>query len=208
MNIWYLLIQLARRTFKSADSAIVSVTVNMESNAIYVRDIVAGKMHYDEFLTNVITACKDGFIRTLGVEVTGLHEFITQPIKNELTKAGLQGQVDFLELIARGGTEGEKGKISRIRSLIPFYRQGHVFHNPACGHLLESQLRDFPAAKLWDIMDAFSYIIEALALGERFMQPVHKVEDKMFDMTKEDDEFERQMAELENEAPLDDIYHW
>ena len=83
---------------------------------------------------------------------------------------------NFFELIwlrARGGTETEKGKVLRIKELVPFYRLGYIYHNASCIDIkkLEAQLLMFPKSKLWDLMDALAYIIEMLELGERYFSP-------------------------------------
>jgi len=105
-----------------------------------------------------------------GVEVTSLNEFIVQPIKNEMMKRGQM--MELIELKARGqaGRAG-KGKEDRIAALVPYYRQGYIFHNEACCGGLEAQLLSFPRSKLWDIMDATAYVVEMLELGNRYFEP-------------------------------------
>jgi hypothetical protein len=125
----------------------------------------------------------------IAVEKTGLDEFITYPLKNELYRQGVYAE--FMELTARGGV-GERGKISRVRSLSPFYRQGMIYHHPTACQALESQLLQFPNAKYWDVMDALGYIVFILENGGRYMS--------FFDETADmdlDEVIERELAELE-----------
>ena len=62
-------------------------------------------------------------------------------------------------------------KEDRIAALVPFYRQGYVFHNRSCCGGLEAQLLSFPRSRLFDIMDALAYIIEMMELGDRYFDP-------------------------------------
>jgi hypothetical protein len=134
--------------------------------------------------------------KVLGVEETGLAEFIKQPIKNEMFKRSCNGKGAFFELIwlkARGGQKGEKGKVLRIKELVPYYRQGYMYHNKRCVNTkkLESQLLMFPRSKLWDCMDCLAYIIEMLELGERYFIPQQNMQD-----------VEAEFDELEYEEPM------
>ena len=61
----------------------------------------------------------------------------------------------------------------RVKELVPYYRQGYIYHNASCATMkkYESQLLMFPRSKLWDLMDCAAYIIEMLELGERYFSP-------------------------------------
>ena len=106
--------------------------------------------------------------RVLGVEVTGLEEFIKQPVTNESSMRHCKAELIWLK--ARGGSNDEKGKVERIKGLIPYYRQGFVTHNPSCCGKLEQQLLSFPKSKLWDVMDATAYVVELMELGGRYFE--------------------------------------
>jgi hypothetical protein len=115
--------------------------------------------------------------KVIGIETTGLEEFVKQPFKNEMFRRG-----SFFELVwltARGGSGGEKGKSLRIRELVPYYRLGYIYHNASCPDIkrLEQQLLMFPRSALWDIMDATAYIVEMLELGERYFSPSSNPDD-------------------------------
>ena len=69
--------------------------------------------------------------------------------------------------------------------MIPFYRQGLVWHNSAnCGPY-EQQLMGFPKSKFWDMMDAAAYIIEILEMGLRYFEPKGEDEDSRATVEKE-----------------------
>ena len=155
----------------SAESAIVGVGIDLTNARIFVRDIISEKMYPDEIYDALFQMGISLDAKVIGIETTSLNEFIKQPIKNEMFRRG-----KFFELIwlnARGGQNNEKGKVLRIKELVPFYRMGYVYHNASCPKIpaLEQQLRMFPRSKLWDIMDALAYIVELLELGERYFAP-------------------------------------
>jgi len=154
----------------SAESALVCVGIDRKNFRLYVRDVVSGKFHPDELYNELFQMCARHKVRVFGVEVTSLNEFIVQPIKNEMMKRGQM--MELIELKARGqaGRAG-KGKEDRVAALVPYYRQGYVYHNETCCKGLEAQLLAFPRSKLWDIMDAFAYIVEMLEIGERYFEP-------------------------------------
>lgn len=163
----------------SADSAVVGIGIDTLGNSLYIRDIDAGKKHPDELYGAAIDMCVRLGARVLAVEVTSLNEFISQPFKNELARRGLHW-IEFIELKARGGTNAAS-KEQRVRALVPYYRQGLVYHKREACHGLEAQLMAFPRAKLWDIMDATAYIIELLDVGDRFFEPPEDADDYDFD---------------------------
>ena len=167
----------------SADSAVVGWGIDKTSHAMYVRDVVSGKMYPDELYDNMFDMVVRLKARLLAVEVTSLNEFIIQPIKNEIRKRGVY--VRLIELKARMSKE------DRIAQLSPSYRQGYVYHNQSCCTKLEQQLMAFPRSKLWDVMDAAAYIIELMELEFIYFDPPELEEDE--------DEY----AELEDDLILE-----
>lgn len=160
----------------SAYSAIVGLGVNTGANLIYVRDIINERLHPEEIYEQSFEMCKRLNARVLGVEVTGLNEFVTYPFQTWITKNGLN--VEFVELKARGG-RAAVAKEDRVKALVPFYRRGLILHNEDGGICspLENQLISFPRSKYWDVMDATAYVVEMLELGERFFSPMEDVAD-------------------------------
>ena len=157
---------------QSADSAIVVVGIDRESNAIYLRDVVSGKFYPDQLYDEMFKLKIRFNVQTIGVETTGLEEFIKQPIKNEMIRRGLP--IELIWLKARGGAERGDGKLKRIAALSPYYRQGLIYHNRTCCSGIEAQLMSFPRSKRLDIMDAFAYTIEMMELGERYFEPINE----------------------------------
>lgn len=170
----------------SADSAIVGVGVDTRNQSIYVRDVVAGKMYPDDIYREVLAMADRLRAKVVGIEVTSLNEFITYPFRNELLRKN--SSLEIVELKARAKKE------ERIAALVPFYRNGMVWHNPACCAQLEGQLLSFPRSKRWDVMDALAYIVELLESGNRYFEPPEGYDDDTLSM-KELEELEA--AEME-----------
>lgn len=176
----------AKTTTKTADdTAIVGIGIDNETPKLFIRDVVAGKMHPDIIYDEVIKMCERLNARIIGVEVTSLNEFITYPLKTELIRRGKTFEI--VELKARASKE------ERIRAMRPFYRMGFVYHNKGVCNQLEAQLISFPHSKKKDVMDAVAYVVEMLEIGERYWVP--KEEDVV--------DIETEYAELDNEPPID-----
>ncbi len=169
----------------SAESAIVGIGIDQQSGCLYIRDIDAGMFYPDDLYDRSIKMCQRLKARALAVEVTSLNEFITQPFKNELSRRGVFS-IEFIQLTARGGLQsGSKEK--RVGALVPYYRQGLIYHNANNCAALEAQLLAYPRSKRWDIMDALAYVIELLDIGNRFFDPP---EDEIEDLDYDDEEIE------------------
>lgn len=184
---------------QSADSAIVGIGVNYRTGGMYVRDVVSGKMFPEDIYENAFQMAKRLRARVIGVEVTGLEEFIKQPMTNHMMMKDPSYMFELVWLKARGGSpDGEKGKIKRIGGLVPYYRQGYVYHNRTCCGKLESQLLSFPRSGLVDVADATAYVIELLELGERYFQNSPPEPDEESDKGDYDE-----FAELEYDEPIE-----
>lgn len=171
----------------SADSSIIGAGVNTRTNRIYFRRLELGKFHPDEYMQALFDMCIELNAHVLGVEVTGLNEYISYPIKNQMAKEGYR--FEFVELNAKRGTRRGEGKNNRIASLLPFYRQGLIYHNKSeCGPL-ETQLVQFPHSKKKDAMDAASYIIKMLDEGLRYFEHTHE-DESAYDIEQEYEELE------------------
>lgn len=179
----------------SADSAIVGVGLDLMAGRLLVRDIISKRMKPDELYKETFDMARRLEAKVLGVETTGLEEFIKQPIKNYMFRKGVFCEIVWLR--ARGGVNDEKGKVKRIKSLIPYYRLGYIYHNASCQEIgkLEQQLTMYPRSKLWDIMDALAYIIEMMELGERYFGS---------EGDEDPDDPEAQYNELTYEDPVED----
>jgi len=169
----------------SADSACVAVGIHRKDQRIIVCEVRAEKYHPDELIDNAFEMVRYHNARILAVEVTSLHEWISQPIENEMRVQSIFAQ--YVELNAVGK------KAERVAGLAPFYKRGYVYH--AMGHekKLEAQLTMFPRPKLWDTADAFAYVVKLMDNLSIYFDPADDY----------DDDPEGEFDELEN----DDSYH-
>lgn len=168
----------------SDESAAVGVGLDMEGNRLYVMDVDADNYHPDEFITHALNMCVKLKARVLGYEETSLHEFISYPLENEIRKRGLT--LELIPLTARLSKE------ERVSGLLPFYRQGEIWHNKsACGRL-EAQLMSYPRSKRWDCMDALAYVVPLLEKGERyfFAKSEKATEAEFAKLTNKEEDFE------------------
>jgi hypothetical protein len=180
----------------NAESGIAVWGVDTESNALYLRECRGEHHHPDELIADALDTCVRYHARVLGFEKTGLGEFGTFPVLNEISRRGMVIEPVFLE--ARSG-KGEfsglgGGKKGRVAAMIGFYRQGLVFHNEANCAPYELQLLSFPRPKRWDMIDAAAYIIEMLEKGLRYFEPK-----EVYEEVSEDE-----YADLMNEPAEDD----
>lgn len=169
----------------SADSAVVVVSIDRSSQKIFVRDTLSGKITPDMFYNWLFNSVLMYDARVLAVEVTGLNNFISQPIENEMHVRGIFPQ--FIQLHAKGD------KDLRISSIAVNYRLGYMYHNKQVCTKLENQLIWHPKSKLKDLADALSYI-------NVIMEEHHMLFDPLDDET-EDEYLE---LEMDNDEPIGD----
>lgn len=173
----------------SAESAIIAFGIDLTTARLYLREALSEKMYPDEIYDALFGMANRLGAKVIGIEETSLNEFIKQPIKNEMFRRGT-----FYELVwlnARGGTKKEL----RVKELVPYYRNGYIYHNASCSTIkkLEQQLLMFPRSALWDLMDAEAYIIEMLELGERYFSP-----------TNDPENTETEYSSLDYDKPIED----
>lgn len=168
---------------QSADSAIVGVGIDRSSRKIFIRDIISGKMYPDEIIQEALGTVTRLRARILAWEITGLEEWAVQPVETEIRK--LRTPVNFMPMQAKGHKE------DRVKGLVPYYRQGYIYHNPNCCTKLESQLLMFPNSKLWDVMDALGYLPKILDDNFIYFDPEDDVEEA------------EDYSLLENDPPLE-----
>jgi len=150
----------------NADTAIVGVGISRKTQKIFIRDIVSGKMYPDQIYKEAFNMIFRLKARILAVEVTSLHQFISQPFQSAMRVENVFAI--YHELKAVGSKE------ERISSMAPYYRQGQVFHNKMVCSKLEGQLTSFPRSKLLDIMDAVGYIPKLLDDFKMYFDPIYE----------------------------------
>jgi len=187
---------------RSSDSAIVVVSYDAVKHKAYIRDIVKGKFHPDELYDQIAASCTRWDARVVGIEDT-MKDFIIYPLQNYLIRKSM-----FVEVVPcspRGGgsnqiSGNEDPKIRRSRWLGDWYRQGLIKHHTPIAHMIEGPLLSWPKPSKWDVIDALSYLIVVLNVGNRYMHP---------DNQKSDDEA---LAKLDQQdriafAEMEDMRH-
>jgi len=157
-----ILIDPAKTISARADyTAIVGVSIDQRKSAIYVRDIVNERLHPEETFQRAAEMGARLHTRVYGFETTSLHEYATKPFEDYMRSN--RRQYELVELPARAKKE------HRIAALIPYYRQGNVYHNDSgvC-NILEDQLLSFDRSQFDDVMDALAYIVIMMDVGGRF----------------------------------------
>jgi len=111
----------------------------------------------DEIVKDVFNTAQEYDTTTVGIEETGLKEFIMQPLRAEMLKR--RTMINFESL------KPPKGKLTFIQSLQPFFKAGEiVFVNVS--EEAKAQLLSFPTGRI-DFPNALAY-----ALRMRPGQPV------------------------------------
>lgn len=160
----------ARSVTPQADfSAIVGIGLDLKNKARYIRDIVNKRMYPDQMFKATVDMARALKAEAIGIEVTGLNEFITAPFIDYLCSTG-NAHLQVIELSPRR----QMSKNERIASLIPAYRRGLMYHNKACCNVLEGQLMSFPNSQYDDVMDAVAYIEQMVSIGELYNSPMQQ----------------------------------
>ncbi len=195
----FIIIDPSKSSTGGAEDAIIGVSVDLRENSIYYRRVKHGQMRVDEMINNAIVTAQDINATMIAIEDTGLKEFATFPLRNEINRRNLPYQV--IELTARRG-EKQSGKEERVGQMESFYNNDLVWHNKNECEELERQLLQFPRPDKWDVMDAAGYVPQVLEKGERYMVPLDIDE---FNETRSDVEAEYRQLEDSNlyEQPIE-----
>jgi hypothetical protein len=173
-------------TKASANTAIVGISVNVTEGRWLIRDIIEQQLYPDEVYDAVFEMAERLGALIIAPEVSGLNEYITWPLKNEMTRRGLH--YIMIEVSPREGKASKK----RSGALVPLYRNKLITHNKnTCGPL-EKYLMQWPRPEKWDVIDAVASMIYVLKEGERYFSPNHS------DIT----DIEEEYKELENDPPM------
>ena len=123
---------------------------------------MAKKFYPDEVIDESLAMCTRLGSRILGVEVTGLNDWILYPFKNAVAEKHLN--IEIVEL--KAGTQKKEERDAA--ALAPLYRRGQIFHNKSVTAKLEAQLLSFPRCQRFDCIDAAAYTPIMLEQGERY----------------------------------------
>jgi len=178
---WLIVDPARTATASSADTAMLAVGVDENEPAIYMRRIIAEKINLQQIPMRAFETALDMNTDIIAVEITGAEDGLRYLFTNEAAKWGLDSRFEFIWLDARARATGqvedldvqsgkERAKRSRARPLIPFYKNGYVYHEKSVeGSALEQQMLSFPRPALWDALDVAGYVIVLMSrFGIRF----------------------------------------
>jgi len=153
-------------TPQSDYSAIIAAGLDIKTGIIYILEVLNERLYPDAFYEELFAMGLRHKARVIGYEVTGLNEFITFPLYNEMSIRNLTNTFEIVELKPRG-----KNKLERIKALSPFYRRGLIYHAAGSCDILERQLLSYPNAQYDDVTDCAAYAISLFDAGDRFALP-------------------------------------
>lgn len=144
---------------KACASAVVGCAVDFRNRDIWVRDVVKGHFFPPQYYKEIFDMAERLNAKTIGVEITGLNEYIKVPLENEKRIRGWRG--NLIDLTAR------KDKVARIMSLHPFFANGYVKINDRIADSLFAELKGVGSRKDVDAADALSYIVSIMVEGKK-----------------------------------------
>lgn len=160
----------------SAESAIIVIGLDRVAGKVYIRKTVAEKLYPDQLYTRTLELAIQFGVSAIAIEVTSLHEFITYPFKSEMIKTGKI--YPLIELNAVGKKE------DRIAAMVPFYRNGHVYHNEEDAGVIEGQLMAFPRCIRFDAIDAEAYFVKLFDISGRYFDSENPDDDEYEELYK------------------------
>lgn len=121
------------------------VTWGFHEDKLYLLEYSVGKWTADVALDKIMYHMTKRKPEKVGVEAFQAQSMIITFLKNEMNKRAIY--IDIEEVRQTGD------KLSKIRSLIPYYRRGLIYHTLWMQEL-ENEERKFPRGKHDDIVDA------------------------------------------------------
>lgn len=129
---------------QSADNSSV-ITVMFKGMDLYVLEYTFGKFNPAELQDKILYHHRKYNPEKIGVEAFAAQTIVGFNLKAEMERQGMYSNIE--EIRQTGDKE------SKIRSLIPLYRNGHIFHKTSHQEL-EHELLRFPRGRNDDIIDS------------------------------------------------------
>ena len=84
-------------------------------------------------------------------EVSGAELLFTHPLRQYVEE-----KYPYVQIVE---IRPKRNKEDRAKALIPYYKQGRVFHNRRTCAPLEKQLLAYPMPHKWDVLDAAAHVL-------------------------------------------------
>jgi predicted phage terminase large subunit-like protein len=126
------------------------ITGKFVGDLLYILEVTHGKFNPAELEDNILYHIKKWQPEKVGVEAFQAQQMIGFSLRNRLRKDALY--VDVVDITQRND------KNTKIRRLVPLYRNGQIYHNKNgdCG-IIEQQLLKFPRGTHDDSIDSLSH---------------------------------------------------
>lgn len=103
----------------------------------------------DEVVSKIFDVDEEYRPVAIGAEIDGLHEFLEQPLRQEMLRRGY--------ILPLRPMKAPKGKLSFIESLQPYFRAGEITFAKPC-YDIEAQFMNFPGGRI-DAPNAIAYAL-------------------------------------------------
>lgn len=144
------------RSVKSSSASTGVAIWSWVANRLVIWDAYAGMWMPDQIINDIFKVDNDYRPIVVGVEETGLNEFLMQPLRQEQLRRGYA--VPIRALKGPRGADGKvEGKIPFIRGLQPFFKAGEVTFAKPCEEAV-AQLLAVPTGRI-DIPNALAYAL-------------------------------------------------
>jgi hypothetical protein len=155
LEYWVVVDPAKTKERTSCDHAIVTVGIQWVGQKIFARELICKQMHCEDLFSCIANQAAKYGCTSIGVEVTGLGDWITRPLGDFLRQRHIYAKL--IELHAKGE------KDDRIEGLASYYHQKQIFHGIGFGKL-ENQLLAFPRSRRKDAADAMAYVVQMLGM--------------------------------------------
>ena len=147
---------------KACNSVVMTCAVS-HLNDIYILEYTRAKLDPSELINEIWRHAITYEPYKIGIETIAYQQAVKHYFEVKQNEEKRWFTIEELR------TKSEKD--GRIRGLIPYYKNGKIFHNVFCSEL-EEELVKFPNGKLIDTADALSLVLDILAIPDT---PVEKI---------------------------------
>lgn len=132
-----------------ADSTSI-ITGKFIDDVLYILEVTKGKFNPSELEDKIIYHCRKWLPEKIGVECVAAQTMIGFSLRNRLRKEGV--------LVAVEDIRQTGDKLTKIRRLLPLYRNGQIYHKVGVCDDLERELVQFPRGTHDDCADALQML--------------------------------------------------
>lgn len=147
---------------ESADTAIEVWGLDLVGRKAYLRDYDRGKWSPSQVVSNMFYWGQLYGALILGVETTGIEDWIREPMMAKQQSLGTAFQFEWLSAHTGKAKDPDYGsnsaKVRRASPMADLMYRGIIYFNKSKHKDVTEQFKAFPSPKLWDLIDCASYI--------------------------------------------------